>query len=414
MNEIPTSEMERQLRILMNVASGEPPRPVSVGAVRRRVIRRRLAECAAAATALALIAGVSAAFASQPAGTTPAASRSAANPPRYYLQQAAPQVSGAVVRSTATGRITGTVRCPRPAVGAVLMSVAPASNGIFFIVCEKALRHHSTTVFTDARIYRFRLTNAGRVSHGYFLVRGGDLAGLTAGGFAVTPGGIAVTPDGSELAVIAYPATASAVSEVIMINTRTGAHAYWHGMARVPGKVWYGFGSLSLTADGRELVFLAQPRCIKGAGAPACHAAGGEEIRALSPAGRGGQIGSSRLLMKQAWIMRLDVGYINGAVISPDGSMIRLAVVSGSTARKASSSVSVQQVPAATGRHPSVLYRMLTGNGFSYRLFSADPSGKYLIFDAGPSRRSVNGWIDHGRLVPLTPRAGNDISFEAW
>ena len=48
--------MDRQLRDLLQVAAGEPPHRVSVEAVRRRVIRRRVAEFTAGAVAVAAIA----------------------------------------------------------------------------------------------------------------------------------------------------------------------------------------------------------------------------------------------------------------------------------------------------------------------------------------------------------------------
>ena len=48
--------MTRRLRDLLDAAVGEPPHRISVAAVRRRVIRRRVAECVAAAAAAAVIA----------------------------------------------------------------------------------------------------------------------------------------------------------------------------------------------------------------------------------------------------------------------------------------------------------------------------------------------------------------------
>jgi hypothetical protein len=50
--------MDRQLRDLLEAAAGEPPHRVSAEAVRRRVIRRRVAEFAAGAVAVAAIAAL--------------------------------------------------------------------------------------------------------------------------------------------------------------------------------------------------------------------------------------------------------------------------------------------------------------------------------------------------------------------
>ena len=56
---------------------------------------------------------------------------------------------------------------------------------------------------------------------------------------------------------------------------------------------------------------------------------------------------------------------------------------------------------------------MHTGNGFEYRCFSSDPSGRHFILDAGPTSGAINGWIDHRRLVRLKP-AGDNVDFEVW
>jgi len=64
-----------------------------------------------------------------------------------------------------------------------------------------------------------------------------------------------------------------------------------------------------------------------------------------------------------------------------------------------------------------VLYVTHTGTkfeGFFERFFASDPSGRYLILDAGQGKARVNGWINRGHLVPLTPRNGNLVDLEAW
>jgi hypothetical protein len=50
------TEMDRHLRELLNAAAGEPPHRVSAEAVHRRVVRRRVAEFAAGAAAVAVMA----------------------------------------------------------------------------------------------------------------------------------------------------------------------------------------------------------------------------------------------------------------------------------------------------------------------------------------------------------------------
>jgi hypothetical protein len=80
----------------------------------------------------------------------------------------------------------------------------------------------------------------------------------------------------------------------------------------------------------------------------------------------------------------------------------------------ADSTVSVAEVSATTGRQLRVRYRVDTGDGFLYRFFSSDPSGRYLLLDVGPASGTANGWIDDGRLVQLTPANGTSIFHEAW
>jgi hypothetical protein len=80
-----------------------------------------------------------------------------------------------------------------------------------------------------------------------------------------------------------------------------------------------GVNDLSLTADGRELVYLAIPRCIGGYGKPTGN---GEEVRALSPAAAGGQLSSSRLLARQSALVPLSSGYLDGALVSANGSSL--------------------------------------------------------------------------------------------
>jgi len=47
------------------------------------------------------------------------------------------------------------------------------------------------------------------------------------------------------------------------------------------------------------------------------------------------------------------------------------------------------------------------------RFFSSDPSGRYLLLDAGPASGTANAWIDDGRPVQLTPANGTNIFYEA-
>jgi len=373
--------------------------------VRGPAARRRGTGWVAVAVVAVLLAGAGVAVFTRAAGPLRAPGPLPAGVPRYYVQQSFGGGSGPapVVRSTATGAVTDTVRSPWRQ--ARITDIAAGSDQTFFMVCQGITGNGVHPVATGSRIYRFRVTSSGRIG-GYSLVRGGMLAGRQAGG-------LAVAADGPEVAVTTGPAAAPGAAgsaEVMVINTRTGAHAVWHNAPAVPGQMGSGVGDLSLTADGRELAFLGIPRCIRG---PCRPTGNGEEVRAVSPAGQGGNLGNSRLLLRQSALVPLATGYIDGAVISPDGSSVTVVEMN-TPGGSPDNIISVVQVSAATGRQLSVRYHVDTGNGFSYRFFGSDPSGRYLLLDAGPASGTVNGWIDDGRLVQLTPANGSNIFYEAW
>ena len=373
--------------------------------VREPAARHRGVGWVAAAVVAVLLAGIGVAVFTRAPGAPWVPRPLPAGVPRYYVQQTFGGASGPapVMRSTATGAVTDTVRSPWRQ--ARITGIAAAGDQTFFMVCQGIAAKGVHPVVTGSRIYRFHVTSSGRIG-GYSLVRGGMLAGRQADG-------LAAAADGSEVAVTTGPAAAAGAAgsaEVMVINTRTGARAVWHNAPAVPGQMALNVVDMSFTADGHELAFLGIPRCIKG---PCTPTGNGEEVRAVSPAGQGGNLTNSRLLVRQSALVRLATGYIDGAVIGPDGSSVM--VVEMNTPRGSADNImSVVQISAATGRQLSVRYQMDTGNGFSYRLFSSDPSGRYLLLDAGPSSGTVNGWIDNGRLVQLTPADGSNIFYEAW
>jgi hypothetical protein len=398
------SGMGGQLRDLLDAAVGEPPRRVTIEAVRRRAARRRMAESVAAAVAVLLLAGLGVAVSATVTRPGPAVAPPVPGVPRYYMEQgflnAPPAVT--MVRATATGAVTATLHSPWPGAQIATGEIAAAANQTFFVICQKVAAHGASV--TGSRIYRFHLTASGRVA-GYSLVPGGSLDGLR-----VT--GVTASADGSEVAVSTVPGgpASSAVSaDIVVINTRAGTRAVWHAAPAIPAKMSFGVNGLSLTANGRELVYLAVPRCIRGR----CKSTGnGEEVRALSPAAEGGQISSSRILVRQSALVPLSTGYLDGAVVSPDGSSVN--VLEMLSPPRGTTTVSVVQVSAATGRPERVRYQVGTGNGFMFRFFSSDPSGRYLLLDAGATSGTVNGWIDNGRLIPLTPADGDNVFYETW
>jgi len=328
--------------------------------------------------------------------------------PRYYVEQGFRDTPPAVtvIRATATGAATAAVHCPGRGASILQRGIAASSHRTFFLVCEEQTGPRNDPQVTGSRIYRFHLTATGRIAR-YTLMPGGSLDGLSVSG-------VTASADGEEVAVTTGPAgpvNSSVSPNIMVINTQTGTRALWHGSPAVPGKMALSAGDPSLTADGRELVYLATPRCIRGHCQPTGN---GQEVRALSPAAAGGQLSSSRVLARQSALVPLASGYLDGALVSANGSSVFVLEMN-SPPRGGSTTVSVVKVSAATGRPLRVVYRVPTGSGFSFRFFSADPFRRYFLLDAGPASGAMpNGWIYHRHLLPLSPRDGTNVFYETW
>ena len=143
-------------------------------------------------------------------------------------------------------------------------------------------------------------------------------------GYSLVPGGvlgrhqleaISAARDGKEVAVALAPAalgefsSPSAPANLLVINTMTGARAVWHGGAKV-----FSAGDLTFTDNGRALEFLGITRC------PQAKRSGCEELRAMSPATAGGQLDSSRLLLRMSALARSPGEYIEPVIITTGGS----------------------------------------------------------------------------------------------
>ena len=410
-----TGELEAKLRVLMDIAAGEPRRQVSVDAVRRGVVRRRRAASAAAAAALVLASAVGVAVAAQRAEpghrsagpVTGGHSRSVTVPgrsgvPRYYLVRSVIPNNGrtanreeTTVRATATGAVRAHIRCPLSAPYVITWPVAPAGNQNFFLVCQRATGPQSYAKVLESRIFQFHVTSSGRVTR-ELPVRGGLLGRLLVHS-------IAATPDGSEIAAIVYPGAHPpdlhrTPPDVIVIDTRTGARAIWHGAPPVSGKTVYWPQDISLTADGQRLVFLTAPQCFQ----TGCTTHGGQQMRVIiRPASSGGQLNSAGVLVDLNSVLRLSSAGVMDAVISPDGSTLALAVMGTLTGKPRPDSVSVVQIPATGQRRLGFVYRLPQGDSFSF--FSADPPGSHFLLGTGTPNGLLDGRIDNGRLIPLRP-----------
>lgn len=360
-------------------------------------------------------------------GITPAA----AGAPRYYVEAGLDTglTTRPVVRSTATGAVTSRVPVPivKNAPGYGTDAVASARNGLFFVA--------AFVPGGGERVYRFRLTGAGQVT-GF-----SALPGRVLGGGQWNAAALAATPDGSRVAVAltfvgpsgscgstgeqACPAAHS--DYIVGISTATGVTTVWRDAPRDLGGASFMVQNLSWTGDGRELVFLG--RWCRGATSfpeERCGTGFTAGVRSLDPASGGGRLDSGRVLLRQS----ARFPYLAQALISPDGATITAVVLRGGVIGSHSVSgtvpdhLAVEQISVATGQKVATLYHRRLGptsqivGAPHFLVLSSDALGEHWLLNGGISGgagydNGFNGWIDHGRLVPLPPRDGWDAG-EAW
>jgi hypothetical protein len=383
------NEMEMmQLSRLLNAMVGEPPHRVTVGAVRRKVLMRRLITgvTATAVAAFAVSAGL--VISAHALGKHPATNaRPRTTEPRYYFE-ATRSRSGHlrdVVRSTATGAVTARLHCPGPDPN--LRAVAAASHETFFMACHG---------MSGTRIYRFALTLSGRVT-GFGLLTGGKLSGLHGDS-------LAASPNGAEVAIAITPARSAPPTDILVINTRTGKHAIWHA-AHAPGGLGFEAQDLSFARNGRVLAVFGWAFCLATA-PPTCKDPH-QEMVAVNHAAAGGRLANGRVLLTLHSLTADGASWINDAFIRPDGATAIAVVVFSRTAIGRSA---VLRVSAATGKPSGVLFR-----GPGDVQITPDPSGRFVLAVESPLLRRDDrfGWIDHGKLALLGP-AARFVWVEAW
>jgi hypothetical protein len=388
--------------------------------------RRRAAWVSPLAAALGIVLVVGLAIA---LGTRLTGSGSSGGPaggpapvPRYYIVEGL-QGGPPVVRSRATGKISGIVPVPKSANTGVDDLVASTRSGTFFVMA-------AAPGTPGQRLYRFSLTRSGQVT-GFAAVPGGAF-----GNRYWTPDAMAASPGGSRVAIsFAYayvgpgcggpgqqPCPAAHPDYIDIIDAGTGTRSVWRGGTGPAFSV----ASLSWSADGRQLVYLGQSCRRLQLNSEACaHGGRTAEVRGLNPAAGGGRLDSGPVLLRQS----ARYPYIAQAQITPDGTTITAVLLTGrmSSAHGVSDMVppnlSVIQVSRATGQLLRVLYQRNLGrtwdinNGPDFLQLSQDSAGQHWMLNAGlcvgPCTDGFNGWLRDGGLVPLVPLNGRELN-QAW
>lgn len=405
---------------LKRVADAVQPgqlRPLRMPVPARRWHRRLLPVAAAAAVIAVAVAAV---LVVRPKPVPPAAPGPAAIPGYYltftivtdklvkYVPASAGNrnlpVTEAVIRDSATGQITGTVKIltdffPAP------VTVAAAPDDRSFIIGTYEGRDE------EYRFFRLPISADGKPGH---------LTELPAypipTGVFVTVTGIALSPDGTLLAVSStYRVNGQnghATSEraaVDVINLVTGTVRTWTAATQQGDD--YEPGPPSWVDGNRMIAFTLRALSANG------HTTM-EGVRLLDTEASGGNLADSRTIMSPKAVS----GTIQSVLITPDGRDVLVA-----TSRDVPSGgngggtviAQIAEVPAA-GRGPVRVLRTETArytvNTKGYlddtsQVLSLDPTGRYALVQGFQF-----GWLDLdlGRFTPLPPYSSKAAVYGAW
>jgi hypothetical protein len=381
-------------------------RPLRVPVPRRRWHRRLLPVAAAAAVIAVAVAAVL--VAGPKPG--PASAPGPADIPRHYLtftfvpdqQFHGLPVTEAVIRDSATGRITGTVKIVTNAFPAPV-TVAAAPDDRSFIIATYGQDPEGIRG-TSSREYRFFFFRLPISADG----KPGHLTELSVHPVPMNAflGGIALSPDGTLLAVsLSYGVgrqnghAASVVAAVEVINLVTGKVRIWtagpqHGH-------YYATGSPSWADGDRMIAFTWQHSQSLTNDNPTM-----EGVRLLDTDAPGDNLADSPMIVSRKAIS----GTIQSALITPDGRDVLLATYRNVPSGDNSGTVIAQiaEVSAAGSGPVSVLRTetaRYTVNTKGYldgasQVLSLDPTGRYALVQC-----LQFGWLDLdlGQFTPLPP-----------
>jgi hypothetical protein len=399
-------------RVADTVQPGEL-RPLQLPAPGRRWHRLLLPVAAAAAIVAVAVAAVLVAG-PRPG---PASAPGLAAIPRYYLTFtfAADQhvhglpVTEAVIRNSATGRITGTVKIvtddfPAP------VTVATAPDGRSFIIgtYEPNPKGTRATGYQEYRFFRLPISVDGKPGH---LT---ELPPYPVPMYASVQG-IALSPDGTLLAVSSMyngpggiPAILAAKVEVI--NLATGKVRIWtagiqRGHYYVPGSPSWADGDRMIAFTWQHSQSLTNDNMTM------------EGVRLLDTDAPGDNLANSRMIVSRKAVS----GTIQSALITPDGRDVLMATFRNvpSGGNRGTVTAQIAEAPAA-GSGPVRVLRTETArytvNTKGYlddasQVLSLDPTGRYALIQGFQF-----GWLDLdlGRFTPLPPYSSQAPVYGVW
>ena len=400
---------------LKRVADSVQPgqlRPLQVPVPGRRRHRRLLPVAAGAAVIAVAVAAV---LVAGPKPGPPSAPGPAAIP-RYYLTftyvpdqhvHSLP-VTEAVIRDSATRKITGTVKIVTNAFPAPV-TVAAAPDDRSFIIGTYG---QDPEGIREYRFFFFRLPISADGKPGHLTELSAHPVPMNA-----FLGGIALSPDGTLLAVsLSYGVgrqnghAASVVAAVEVINLVTGKVRIWtagpqHGH-------YYATGSPSWADGDRMIAFTWQHSQSLTNDNPTM-----EGVRLLDTDAPGDNLADSPMIVSRKAIS----GTIQSALITPDGRDVLLATYRNVPSGDNSGTVIAQiaEVPAA-GSGPVRVLRTETArytvNTKGYldgasQVLSLDPTGRYALVQGFQF-----GWLDLGlgRFTPLPPYSSQAPVYGVW
>jgi len=362
-------------------------------------------------TAGALVAGLAAAH--KPAADKPAVSGPApAGLPHFYVTTSSgPGGRGiqAVVRASASGKVTGTVPVPSAipvewADSGGTFVTAAADDRSFIIGVQGGQAPTKTGL--DLRLFGFAISAAGKPGH---LT---ELAPAPARD--ETTEGIALSPDGKLLAVSMMRSTPGNYAPTIQVlNLATGAIRTW----TVPTRNYpYLIGPPSW-ADGSRVIAFTWLRSTQSGlmAAP-------RGIRLLDITAPGGNLLAGTLIVPNGVVA---AGSLVSALITPDGRDVIVVTWRDLTPRASTHTVVVQvaELQASTGR----LVRLLRTQTARYdqvnvvtvedslAVLSLGSQGRYALVQGIQFGWLDVGGPDPGRFTPLPAvPAGQYVNFAAW